>query len=208
MMQLQISYDFTDLEQALVIARQTAQYADILEVGSLLLFKSGIEAVQQFKKEFPSKKILVDAKLVDRVKDSVELLSKGGADYITVLAGAPNAIIRRACQVAYDCNTQIMLDLMDAASIGQSAKDAKTLGVDAILYHRGHDIQQNVDLIDAWSEVAGNTTLPIFVAGHVQHQEEIAKIIALKPAGLVVGRAITSASNPAQLAQFFRENMG
>jgi 3-keto-L-gulonate-6-phosphate decarboxylase len=208
MMQLQISYDFIDLEQALMVARQTAQYADILEVGSLLLFKSGIEAVVQFKKEFPSKKILVDAKLVDRVKDSVTLLSKSGADYITVLAGAPNSIIRRACQVAHDCNTQIALDLMDSSSIGQSSQDAKTLGVDSILYHKGYDIEQNLDISDAWSEVAGNTTLPVFIAGHVQQPEEIEKIIALKPAGLVIGRAITSTPHPAQSAQFFREKMG
>ena len=63
-MKLQISFDLTDLDKALDIAAQVAPYVSILEVGSLLLYKYGIQAVERFRKAFPNKTILVDAKSV------------------------------------------------------------------------------------------------------------------------------------------------
>ena len=124
-MKLHISYDFTDLEKALKIAHETSQYADILEVGTVLIYKNGANVVNTFKKEFPNKIILADAKLVDRVEQAVPLFCKNAADYITILAGTSHTIIQKAARLAHTFETKVMLDLLDAYSMGQSAKDAK-----------------------------------------------------------------------------------
>ena len=65
-MKLQISYNFTDLDQALDIARKTVDYADIIEVGPLLIYKEGINAIKQFKTNFPKKPIFANAKITDK----------------------------------------------------------------------------------------------------------------------------------------------
>jgi 3-keto-L-gulonate-6-phosphate decarboxylase len=51
--------------------------------------------------------------------------------------------------------------------------------------------------------IQGNTQLPIFVSNHIK-RETVEKILSVKPNGIVIGRSITSASNPAQEAAFFK----
>ena len=59
-MKLQISFDMTDLDQALSIAKKVNDYCDQLEVGSLMLFQFGTSAVEAFRKNFPDKTIVAD----------------------------------------------------------------------------------------------------------------------------------------------------
>jgi 3-hexulose-6-phosphate synthase len=202
-MKLQISYDFTDLDKALEVAKQTAEYADILEVGSLLIYKNGSDSVFTFKKQFPDKKILADAKLVDRVNVAVPLFCEDAADYLTVLAGTSDTSIQQATQLAHSFDTLVMLDLLDAYSMGQSALDAEMLGVDCILFHKAHEESDAIGIIDLWQEVRGNTRLPIFISGGID-QESVEKITDLKPNGVVIGSAITMADNPAKQAEYFK----
>ena len=54
-MKLQISFELTNLSDALDLAKKTHQYADIIEVGTLLIYKEGVKAVEAFRKEFPDK---------------------------------------------------------------------------------------------------------------------------------------------------------
>ena len=49
MIKLHFTYNIADLAQAIKIAEQTAEYADIIGVGSLLLFKEGVGAIKAFK---------------------------------------------------------------------------------------------------------------------------------------------------------------
>jgi 3-keto-L-gulonate-6-phosphate decarboxylase len=68
-MKLHIAFDLTDLDHALSIAQAIQQYADIFEVGSLLIYKNGMRAVARFKEQFPNKIVLADVKIADRAKD-------------------------------------------------------------------------------------------------------------------------------------------
>lgn len=206
-MKLQFSYDFTNLSQALEIAKKTAQFADILEIGTPLLLSEGIHAIKEFKSAFPDKKILADAKVVDRVKDVIPLLANAGADYITILYGTSNAVIQNATDVAHSLNTKIILDLIDAETMGQAARDAQDLNVDYILFHYPHDIADLMSNIDQWDTVRENTDLPIFVSGRIS-KDQIKKIIKLHPQGIVIGEAITKAKDPETEATFFKEVLG
>ena len=62
-MKLQVSFDITDLEQALHVASQIDNYVDIFEVGTLLIYKYGTEAIKEFKEKFPQKAVLADSKI-------------------------------------------------------------------------------------------------------------------------------------------------
>lgn len=203
-MKLLISFDITDLDKALTIARDVAEFADGLEVGSLLLYKYGINAVDHFRKAFPEKTLYVDTKIVDVAKESVALISQTGADWMTVMAGTSKSVIHSAGKTAHTSKTKILLDLLDASSLGQSALEAQSNEVDALLLHRPHDEEKALIFLDQWEMVRGNTSLPIYVAGKIT-REMLEKVIAIKPDGIIVGKVITDAENPAEEAKYFRD---
>lgn len=203
-MKLQVSFDVIDLQQALHVASQVAPHVDILEVGTILIYHNGIQAIEAFKKQFPDKTILADAKIADRAKDAVTLLADAGADWITVIAGTGKQVIHTACTTANALNKKIMLDLLDSASVGQSALEAKNLGVDALLFHQPYDEKQSLVFLDKWEMIKGNTELPIFISANIT-RSTIDEITRLKPAGIIIGQSITDAQNSGTEAAHFRQ---
>jgi len=203
-MKLQISFDLQDLDKAIEIGSQVAVHAEILEVGSLLLYKYGIESIRRFRQTFPDKIILADSKIIDRGKEATIILSQGGTDWITIMAGTSKDVIHSTCTAAHELGKKVMLDLLDSSSLGQSALEAKSLGADALLFHKPHDEEDSLIFLDKWDMVRGNTNLPIFISGKI-NRDIIHKIIAIQPDGIIIGKSITDAANPGQEAAFFKE---
>ncbi len=201
-MKLQISFDVTDLEFALSTAKQVENFCDTIEIGAVLIHKYGIQAIEQFQKELPEKTILADTKILDRGKMIAGVFAQAKVNWITVMAGAGNNVIHSVCTTAHDSGVKVMLDLLDAESPGQSALEAKNLGIDSIIFHSPHDEQDEMLFLDDWEIVSGNTDLPIFISAKIK-RENVEKIISLKPEGLVIGTSIVTSENPAQEAQFF-----
>lgn len=202
-MKLQIAFDMADLDQALAIASEVEKHTDMFKIGSLLLNTHGISAIKRFKEAFSQKTLIVDAKIVEHSKEAIALLADAGADWITVMAGAPKAVIHTACTVAHELHKKIILDLLDAHSLGQSALEAKSLGVDAIMFDRGIDPEQKIMFQERWEMVYGNTQLPIFISNQI-NKENIVDIIALSPAAIVIDKAITHAQSPVEEALYFQ----
>jgi 3-hexulose-6-phosphate synthase len=200
-MKFQVSFDFIDLNTSLDIAEDISEYVDIFEVGTILIYKHGISAVEQFKNKFPNKKILADTKIADRGKEVVTLFANAGADWMTVIAGTGKNVIHMACVTAHDLGKKIMLDLVDANSIGQSAMEAKNLGVDCLLFHQAYD-EPETSILDKWDLIKGNSDLPIFIAAKID-RGTIEEYIQLRPDGIIIGRSITAAEDPVKEAEYF-----
>ncbi len=203
-MKLQISFDLLDLDTALKVGSDVAQYADIIEIGTILIYHYGTQAVHEFRKKFPDKIILADTKIADKGKEAVELFSEAGADWITVMAGTPSQVIHATTTIAHQANMKVLLDLIDSSSMGQSALEAKNLGVSALLFHQPYTENQSLVFLDKWDMVKGNTILPIFVSAKI-NRDNVDKIVALRPDAIVVGAGITDAQDSAKEAQFFAE---
>ena len=203
-MRLQISFDLEDLDKSLKIAEQVAEYADILEIGSILLYKYGIASIEKFGAKSPKKTILADTKIVDRGQDIVKLIGKTGTNWISVMAGADKSVIHSLCTASHDAGKKVMLDLLDTDFIGQSALEAKSLGIDALLFHKVYETGTSLMFQDKWELVKGNTALPIFISAKIT-RENIDKIVELKPDGIIVGKPITDSKNPKAEAKFFAE---
>lgn len=203
-MKLQISFDLLDVEKSVTIAQSVAEYADIIEIGTLPIYKYGIQALQQFKDVLPHKDILLDIKLVDRGYDALPLFADAGIDWITVMAGTSSIVIHSICNEAAKRNIKIMIDLLDSASLGQSALEAKNLGASALVFHRPYDDKESLLVLEDWEMIRGNTQLPIFVSAKI-NRENVQHVLELKPDGMIIGKGITEAENPLQEAQFFSE---
>lgn len=199
-MKLQISFDIPDLEQCLTIAKQVEPYCDRFEICSILLYKYGIEAIVQFRKNFPEKELLAETQIVEQGKHITNLCLDAGADWVTVMAGANKQVIHNVCSAA-GSKKKVMLDLSDTTLVGQACMDAKTLGVDGILFHKPEEQEpQPITIVDQWDIVRGNTNLPIYISANLD-KENVQRIILLKPNGIVISSLITKSENPAQEAE-------
>ncbi len=201
-MKLQISFDLIDLDRALEIAQQIHEYADILEIGTLLIYAHGTTAVERFREAFPDKVLLADTKIVDRGKESITLFAKAQTDWVTVMAGTNKNVIHAACTAAHERNKKVVLDMIDSKEIGQSALEAKNLGADALLVHQPYDVEEPLEFLDKWEMIRGNTDLPIFISTRIG-RDNIEDILNVKPDGITLGRTITEAENPREEAKFF-----
>jgi len=201
-MKLQISFDLTDLDRALEIAGQIHEYADILEIGTLLVYAHGTTAVERFREAFPDKVLLTDTKIVDRGKESIALFANAQTDWVTVMAGTNKNVIHAACTAAHERNKKVVLDMIDSKEIGQSALEAKNLGADALLVHQPYDVEEPLEFLDKWEMIRGNTDLPIFISTRIG-RDNIEDILNVKPDGITLGRTITEAENPREEAKFF-----
>jgi 3-hexulose-6-phosphate synthase len=203
-MKLQISFDLIDLDKAIAIGSEVAQYADIIEVGTILIYQHGTASIKRFKEAFPDKIILADTKIVDRGKEVAELFADAGADWITVMAGTSAHVIHATTTAAHNANIKVMLDLIDSNTVGQSALEAKNLGADALLFHQPYSETESLLLLDKWDMIKGNTSLPIFVSAKI-NRENVDKIVALRPDVIIVGLSITDSDHSAQEAHYFAE---
>ncbi|MDR3645955.1 MAG: orotidine 5'-phosphate decarboxylase [Candidatus Babeliales bacterium] len=203
-MKLQIAFDLIDLDKAVEIACKVTNSADVIEIGTLLIYKHGAKAIEAFRNHLPQNTLLADAKIIDRGKEASSILLNAGADWITVMAGTNKDVIHSVCTAAHNLNKKVMLDLLDSASPGQSALEAKSLGVDALLFHQTYDEEQPLLFLDRWEMVRGNTQLPIHVSAKIT-RDSIQHIFDVKPDGIIIGKAITAADNPEAEARFFYE---
>jgi len=201
-MEIQISFDIIDLSKSLEVAVAIADYADIVEIGTLPIYKYGVYAIEEFRKKLPTKKILADSKIVDRGKDATTLFVNGGADWVTVMAGTSHVVIHETSATAHSFGKRVLLDLLDAPAIGQSALEAKALGVDALLFHQPHDEREPFAFQEKWEMVKGNSELPIHISAKIG-RDNIHNILTLHPDVVVIGRTITLVENPEAEAQYF-----
>lgn len=202
-MKLQISYNFTDLSQALNSAQKTAEFADIIEVGPLLIYKEGINAIKTFKAKFPRKILFANAKITEKANNAVELFANAGADMISILAGIPQGTIKKTVEAARIFNLDVIIDIFDMQTAGQIALDAKSLGLNAILLHQPPVPFDLYDYTSHWHSIQANTDLPLFITGNID-RTNINQIKNLKPYCIAIGSAITKAENQTTEAQFFK----
>lgn len=201
-MKLLISFNILDLEKALTVAVSVEPHATMFIIGPLLLYKYGEESVKRFRAQFPEKTLMVKAQILERPAESVTLFSKAGANWISVLAGAGSETIHTATTIAREKGTKIILDLADANSMGQAALEAQRLGVEALSTNKPRIDDTRTPFTDNWHMIQGNTRLPIFIASPISH-ENVAEVLGLNPAGIILGSAIVNAEDPLKEAMYF-----
>lgn len=199
-MKIQIKYNITDLDRALEIAQATAAYTDIMGIGSLLLYKNGIKAVEAFAQTFPNKELFVDSKITDQAEDAIRLFAQAGATYISVLAETHPSVIRTACAIAHECKTRIILDCMNHQAIGQSALDAKPLGAYGILLHQATNAEAQQYSDAELEELCANINLPIFIKGKITN-DTLHTLKRINPYAVIISDSITRTTDPRSEAE-------
>lgn len=202
-MKLQIALDLLDLQKCLDVAKSVEHCADSFQIGLPLLLQYGVHILEEFRAAFPDKEIFAETQIINHEQDIASMCLKSGATWISVMAGTTKEAIHAVSGLASQKNKFVIMDLFNSNSIGQSAMDAKKLGVDALLYHNTYqENAENEFAIEEWDDLRGNSKLPIFIRANI-NRDNINFILSLKPDALIIGRAITQAKNPVEEAEFF-----
>ena len=194
---LQFAADGMDLDGALKLADVFHEVIDIFEVGTPLIIRSGLETVRRLKANHPDMTVLADTKIVDGGKIECGDACDAGADIVTVLAFADDAVVRGVIDTAHARRRKVMADLIHIRDIESRALHMLELGVDYICVHTAYDLQAE-GRTPLWELERLIRCLPgerLAVAGGI-HDDTIDDYLVFRPGIVIMGSALYSASDP------------
>lgn len=203
-MRLQLALDMLDTETAVRVAQAAHPYIDIIEIGTPLIKHEGLGMLRALRAQFPDKTLLIDLKTMDVGKYEADFCFDAGADMVTVLGVADDATIEGALASAKAHGKEVVVDLINVADKPARARAVQALGARCVGVHSGID-QQNKGQspLDDLRAVRAAVDIGIAVAGGIG-LHSLAAIKAAAPDIVVVGGAITGATDPAAAALALR----
>ncbi|MFT3876645.1 MAG: orotidine 5'-phosphate decarboxylase [Propioniciclava sp.] len=196
---LQLALDDLSREQIFALLDQVAAQVDIIEVGTPLLMRYGVEIITDIKRRYPGPKVLSDTKIMDAAHYEAVLSFDAGADYVTILALTDDGSVTEAVRAAAEYEgRQIVADMICVPDLPARAHQLAALGVDVIAVHTGVDqqAQGRTPLDDLRELTDAQAGVPLAVAGGIA-RETLADYLALGPHIVIVGGGITGRPDPA-----------
>ncbi|CAM3545448.1 3-keto-L-gulonate-6-phosphate decarboxylase SgbH [Vibrio aerogenes CECT 7868] len=137
---IQIALDQTSLPSALEVARRVENFVDIIEVGTILAFADGMNAVSTLRQLHPDHILVCDMKTTDGGAILARMAYEAGADWMTVSAAAHIATIGACKKVADEFNGEIQIEIYGNWTM-EDAKAWVDLGITQAIYHRSRDAE-------------------------------------------------------------------
>lgn len=193
---LQIAIDTLTVGAAVELARSLDDHADLIEAGTPFVKRYGIEAVTQLR-DASRCPVVADLKIVDGGPFETQLAVDAGAAMVTVLATAADATICGVVEVAHNAGVAVVADLLGVCDLPSRLGQLESLGIDYLGVHAGTDarLAGGTDLLREIELVSANSGMNLVVAGGLNAQS-LPEVLKYRPAIVVVGSAVTSASDP------------
>ena len=137
---IQIALDQTNLKDALIVANNVESFVDVIEIGTILAFAEGMNAVSTLRRNHPSHIIVCDMKTTDGGAILSKMAFEAGADWITVSAAAHIATITACKKVADEFKREIQIELYGNWTL-DDAQRWVDLGIKQAIYHRSRDAE-------------------------------------------------------------------
>ena len=208
-MKLQLALDTDSLWKALDFTEKVAEYIDIIEIGTPLIYEEGMHAVRAFRKYFRNIEILADLKVMDGGSFEAAEAFEAGAEYCTVLGVTDLLTVKGAVEEANKWNRKIVIDFICVPDIPAKVKQMEEIGAHVLAVHTGTDQQAagRTPLDDLKIMTANTKNSKIAVAGGI-NSNTITKYTALNPDIMIVGGALTGAKDPVEEAKKIRAAIG
>lgn len=207
-MKLQLAFDFLQVPEIIRLVGQVADLIDLVELGTPVIIRDGIQAVRRLRAAFPELALLADLKIMDGGEYEASLAFEAGADWTTVLALADEVTIAQAVKAARSFKAKIMVDMIGVTDIAGRATAMEALGADCVCVHTAIDVQHTGRnplqelreikgvLASAWAAVAGGVDA-----------RTIAEVSREQPDIVIVGGGITRQADPRAAAFELRRRM-
>lgn len=137
---IQIALDQTDLASAIEVANNVESFVDVIEVGTILAFAEGMNAVKTLRQNHPEHVLVCDMKTTDGGAILARMAFEAGSDWITVSAAAHIATIGACKKVADEFNGEIQIEIYGNWTM-EDAKAWVDLGITQAIYHRSRDAE-------------------------------------------------------------------
>ena len=204
---LQVALDNPNIDAILNVIKQLPNSDHlILEAGTPLIKRYGLDVISKLREAKPDAFIVADLKTLDTGNLEARMVADATADAIVVSALAPVATINKVIEEAHKTGIYAVLDTLNQPDPVSVLKQLDDLP-DVVELHRAIDIE---DTEHAWGSIEGikaiSPKILVAVAGGVR----VDTIPAALSAGadvLVVGRAITNAKDVRQVAEQFIEGL-
>lgn len=208
---LQIALDLLSLKNAIEISSKVNDSGvDILEAGTPLIKSVGIQAVRELKGRFPEKIVLADLKTLDVGRIEVCMAADAGSDVVSVSALAPDEVIVEALEAAEEKKVLLEADLLGVIDQLNRTFQLKSLGVNMICVHTAIDEEKRgirfEDRLNMVKSIAKERDLIISAAGGL-NIKNVGQMVDAGTKIIVVGRAITTSSEPDKVASEFKNEM-
>lgn len=209
-MKLQLALDEFDIDGAIALVEEVADYIDIIEAGTPFIVRYGMEAVRILRKRFPYKEILADVKIMDGGYAEACMAFDAGADYCTVLGLADNSTISEVVRAGRRYHTKVVADLICVEDLEERCREVSALGVDMLAIHTAVDQQAHgrTPLGDLERvKAAMKNDVSIEVAGGI-NANTVGEYIRLNPDVVVVGGGIAHATDRVGAACSIKSQLG
>ena len=202
---LQIALDNNTLSDAIRSISQVGHEVDIIEAGTILSLAEGMEAVRCLRALYPNKIILADTKCADAGGTVAKNCADAGADWMTVICSATIPTMKAALKEVKDLQVELYGDWTF-----EHAKQWKEAGLSQAVYHQSRDA---LLAGETWGEKDLNKIrklvemgFKVSVTGGLE-KETLKLFKGIDVYTFIAGRGIREASDPAQAAREFKEEI-
>ena len=207
---LQVALDNPNITQILgVIEALPDSDHLILEAGTPLIKRYGVDVIAKLREAKPNAFIVADLKTLDTGNLEARMVADATADAVVISALAPTSTIEKAITEAHKTGIYAVIDTLNLPDPLPKLVELDELGAlpDVVELHRAIDIEETEH---QWGSIPAIKELSdkilIAVAGGIR-TDTIHDAIKAGADILVVGRAITNAKDVRQVAERFIEGL-
>ncbi|WP_044338736.1 3-hexulose-6-phosphate synthase [Rossellomorea aquimaris] len=199
-MNIQVALDRLTREECFQILEKTGPYVDWIEVGTGVIKEYGMPIIREIRERYPDQIIVADMKTCDAgIHEAIQAFD-AGADITTVMAFSADKTIKDTLEVAEKHGKRVMIDLL-GVSENKRVQEIQELGVSLVSLHIGKDMQETGAGTDnLFHLIQGISGLETAVAGGIT-LETLPSIVEKRPDTVIIGSAITKATDPAEAAR-------
>ncbi|MBR3325718.1 MAG: orotidine 5'-phosphate decarboxylase [Atopobiaceae bacterium] len=204
---LQLVFDHGKRHEIIDTTNDLADHVDIIEIGYPELVTFGLDLVKELHEAHPNVELCVDAKVFHGGSGVTRRCFEAGASIVTVLASAPNPVIKQMVKHAREYGGKIMCDVDGIKRPARRTAEVDALGVNYVSIASGFLMEHEYDLykpnhgsifqlrpLDLAKSVKRNLIHAELAIGTGITLENLDAIMALDPGIVMVGRGIFAAS--------------
>jgi 3-hexulose-6-phosphate synthase len=203
---LQVALDTIDLLTAVRVATQVVDVVDRIEIGTPLLRRYGVRAIEVVRNHCKDAILVADFKTMDYGDLEARLAIDAGADGIIVQAAATRATLEAACNYATQNSAFVMVDGIGITDVADLERRVTGLDVKNVILHKAKDEQNRdgplTDLLHINTNRAPKLP-PLAVAGGITPQNVSDLLSGTDIDIIIVGSAIMTSLHPRVTAMMF-----
>lgn len=205
-MKIQLALDRMEVAEAIQLTRNVEDSIDWIEVGTSLIKEFGMASVKEIKQAFPTKTIVADMKTIDNARYEFEMCFQAGANVATVMGVSPLVTIDACMEVAKRYDKKVMIDLLNTSE--EKIRELRKYTEAIFCAHVSKDEQEELGARNRGTEKSHLLNgLQLAAAGGITLDSLDTLRKTLNPAVVIVGSAITKASNPSEAALLFKQRI-